>query len=79
VIFRYYFLFSYFCNAHIVSSPWGPQLANKTSALFVETSGSYTSRKETSLDNSDHGQEGIFGDHSYMSANKEGWCNHVQE
>lgn len=79
VVFRCYFLFSYFCNAHIGSSPWGPQVPNKISALFVETSDSYTSHKETSLGNPDDGQEGIFGDLSYMSANKEGWYNYIQE
>jgi hypothetical protein len=41
----------------------------------VETSDSYTSHKKTSLGNPDDGQEGIFGNLSYMSANKEGWYN----
>lgn len=79
IVLRYYFLFSYFCNAHIVSSPWGPQVPNNTSTLFVETSDSYSSHKETSLDNTNDGKEALFGDLSYMSANKEGWCNHIQE
>jgi hypothetical protein len=38
----------------------------------VETSDSSSSHKETSLENTDDGQEAIFGDLSYMSANKEG-------
>jgi hypothetical protein len=75
------FFFSYFCNTHIVCSPWGPQAPNKTSSLFMETNGNYSSHKQTSLNSRDDDGDGaISGDFSYsVSAKKEGEPNYCQE
>jgi hypothetical protein len=73
-IFKYCnFFFSYFCNTHVVCSPWGPQAPEKTSSLLVDTNGHYSSDKQTSLISRDDGEEAISGDISCsVSAKKEG-------
>jgi len=74
-IFKYYnFFFSYFCNTHVVCSPWGPQAPEKTSSLLLDTNGHYSSDKQTSLNSrDDDGEEAVSGDISCsLSAKKEG-------
>jgi hypothetical protein len=77
-IFKYYnFFFSYFCNTHVVCSPWAQQAPEKTS-LLVETNGHYCSDKQISLNNRDgDGEKAISGDISCsVSATKEGESNY---
>jgi hypothetical protein len=74
-IFKYCNLFfSYFCNTHVVCSPWGPQAPEKTSSLLVETNAHYSSDKQASLNSrDDDGEEAKSGDFSCsVSAKKEG-------
>jgi hypothetical protein len=73
-IFKYYNLFfSYFCNTHVVCSPWAQQAPEKSS-LLMEPNGHYTSDKQTSLNSRDgDGEKAISGDTSCsVSAKKEG-------
>ncbi|XP_021931134.1 protein aurora borealis isoform X2 [Zootermopsis nevadensis] len=55
----------YFCNHHIVCSPWGPQVPPKTSSLFVEINDNSSADKQTSLNRSEgDGEEDISGNFS---------------